>query len=600
MWFLAFKVKYEKYRFQFGAMNTIEVLQMDNLSNLRQKVLDLIYEEPDLNKGVDDVIAFVGKSFGISRVYIFENNDENTHSSNTFEWCAPGIEPQMNELQDMSFIEYDYQSMFDENGLFFSSDICALPPAVKELFENQGIKATLQYGIYDKGIFRGIVGFDDCLQSRPEWDSDGISLSTLIYISRLLSVCLLKERNLQKLVKLQNELEISLKQEQMLRQEAISASESKNRFLANVSHDMRTPLNGIIGFTHLALESTDLASKDDCLEKVSQSANFLLDLVNETLNLSKIETGKVELNPEPADSKMLFKSILDNIRPSADAKDIELLIDTNKARWTVVNIDVLRLQEIFSNLLSNAVKFTPNGGKIWISAECLSETNNILHERISIKDNGIGMSEKFVKEAFEPFTQENPQENKNYDGTGLGLSIVKRLVELMNGKIELYSSRDKGTEFVIYMDMPISDNEINVGTRQNKVIKDMTGFTILVCEDHPINAELIKRLLEKKNATVDIAVNGKQGLEKFINSKPHFYSAILMDIRMPIMDGITATKSIRNSAHIDAKNIPIIAMTANAYADDKQEAIEAGMNAHLPKPISPHDLYYLLQMYLYN
>lgn len=292
------------------------------LVELRQKIFNLIYEEPDINVGINLALACIGESFGISRVYIFENNEANTHADNTFEWCAEGIMPEMDDLQNMSFEEYDYQSLFDENGLCFCPDVSQLPEMLKELFENQGIRATLQYAVYDKGVFRGFVGFDDCEKARPDWHDDGFSLETLIFLSRLISIYLIKERNLQRAVRFHDELEHSLSVEKEMRELALRATEAKSDFLSRMSHDMRTPLNGILGLSALTEDEENLEVIAENMKKIRSSGEYLLGLINDILDFQKIETGKMHLNPQIVNGEFFTKDIIEFIRRFAEEKDI--------------------------------------------------------------------------------------------------------------------------------------------------------------------------------------------------------------------------------------------------------------------------------------
>ncbi|MDD3412168.1 MAG: ATP-binding protein, partial [Eubacteriales bacterium] len=428
---------------------------MENTLDLKQKVFDLIYEEPDLEKGIHAALSYVGEAFRISRVYIFENNEANTHSSNTFEWCAEGIEPQIDELQHMSFEEYDYQSMFDASGLFFCPEVRNLPPMVRELLESQGIRATLQYAIYDKGVFRGFVGFDDCRGARPEWQSDGVSLLTLIYISRLLSVCLLKERNLQRAMELHRELEISLCKEKEMREAALRAVDAKTDFLSRMSHDMRTPMNGILGLTALSADETDAAVLRDNMLKIHASGEYLLGLINDILDSQKIETGRLQLNPQVVHGLSFMEDMLDMVRTIAQQKTIQLRMQIEREQLAgYIRVDPIRAKQICLNLLSNAIKFTPEHGSVTFALTAGDLPNGLRHVVIRVCDNGVGMSEDFLQNGlFHAFAQEYNALSPQNVSTGLGLSIVKRLVDLMGGSIAVESKLGVGSTFTVTLDV---------------------------------------------------------------------------------------------------------------------------------------------------
>lgn len=367
---------------------------------------------------------------------------------------------------------------------------------------------------------------------------------------------------------------------------AQKANQLKSDFLGNVSHDMRTPLNAILGYTRLSLMSDDPREIRENLKKTETAGNTLLSLINDTLDLQKIENGIIVLNPKPINCRKAIQEIIANIKPMMDAKNITLEIDTSRTEEVTINVDMLRLREIFINLLSNAAKFTPNGGKVDIIIECIRRENGIAHDKIVIKDNGIGMTQKFQAKMFEPFSQERTKETAYIGGSGLGLSIVYRLVELMNGRIEVESEIGKGTSFTVYVDFERIENF----DENNKICcndnLDISGIKVLLCEDNKMNTEIAKRILEKNGATVVSVSDGLEGSNRFISSVPGEFDIILMDIRMPVMDGYAATFEIRNSFHPQAKTIPIIAMTADAYAADIEKAFTFGMNGHISKPIN--------------
>lgn len=369
------------------------------------------------------------------------------------------------------------------------------------------------------------------------------------------------------------------------------ANKAKTAFWSNISHDMRTPLNSVIGFTNLAKDSESNEEKNEYLDKIGQSAQYLLGLINDTLDMSKIETGKITLQKEVASEKVIFARVIASITPTIKAKNITLHIENEDMLNGYVNMDVLRFQEILLNILSNAVKFTPEGGDIYMKADCLGHDGNIYHNKVTIRDTGIGMSREFLPKVFEPFAQEKPYENGNYSGSGLGMSIVKQLVEMMGGHIEVESTQGKGTTFTVFIEcehVEAPEKKLDVSASKKVVLN---GKKILLCEDHPLNIELARRILEKEGIIVTVAEDGVKEVEKFRNSEPGYFDLIITDIRMPNMDGLQAAKIIRDMDRADARTIPIVAMTANAYDTDRKAAKEAGMNAHLTKPMDPEILY---------
>jgi len=373
--------------------------------------------------------------------------------------------------------------------------------------------------------------------------------------------------------------------------EAEKANAAKNVFLSNVSHDMRTPLNGVIGYTDLALESSDINLVHSYLGHISESARILLRLVNDTLDLSKIENGLITLNPEPANLAGLVQGVAASVMPSAEAKRIELVCGGDQHSEIYVKADIARMQELLINLLSNAIKFTPQGGKVELVLNCAPLGEDRIRSTIVIRDNGIGMSSEFIPRMFDPFAQERNPHCTDTSGSGLGLTIVKRIVEIMGGTIEVKSEQEKGSEFILHLDFArdlASPSREQSGPRISLSLK---GKKVLLCEDHPMNSEIAKGLLEKEGMTVVCADNGIKGVSAMSASAPGEFDLVLMDIRMPLMDGLEAARAIRALPRPDAATVPIIAMTANAFDEDVQKSREAGMNAHLSKPIDPLVLY---------
>jgi PAS domain S-box-containing protein len=398
--------------------------------------------------------------------------------------------------------------------------------------------------------------------------------------------------------------EAYLKEQDQLRQirasllEANRANESKSAFLSSVSHDLRTPLNGVIGFTDLALQEKDPAKKEDYLEKIKLSGQLLLDLVNDTLEISRIESGKYELSPENVDSHLLIQSVLDALRPSAEGKGVTLVDNLNDFSPETLHVDKLKLQKIILNLLSNAIKFTPKGGSVRFSLERHDDAPNGLNRRFKVADTGIGMSKEFVQEhLFEPFSQERRPGASQALGTGLGLSIAKRIIDLMGGTIKVESAIGKGTTFTV--DLPLQIVEGKSEAPKEKIPeRSLKGKKVLLCEDNALNAEIASVLLKERGLWVDWAKDGEEGLTVFKKAPDGNYDAVLMDIRMPNKDGYEATKAIRALPREDAKKVPIIAMTADAFEENILMAKALGMNDYITKPIEPAKLFRILEKWI--
>lgn len=372
------------------------------------------------------------------------------------------------------------------------------------------------------------------------------------------------------------------------------AAQAKNDFLAKMSHDMRTPLNGIIGLSLLAEERQDNppGTQQD-IRQIHASANYLLSLINDILDMSKIESGKLELAAVAfriTEASELAVSLMDS-----QMKEKEISFTTkidDRVSGTYIG-DRLRVSQIIMNLLSNAVKFTPVKGRIQVSIQRVESTQDKDLVEISVSDSGAGMSEEFMSRIFQPFEQENEQIAESHGGTGLGLSIVHNLTELMHGTIQVQSQLGEGSTFCIRIPFtPAKEQSVSTESPAGDVADDaLEGVRILLVEDHPLNTQIACRLLNKKGASVHTAEDGKKGVSKFEESEPGHFDLILMDIRMPVMDGYEAAQAIRNLKRTDAQTIPIIAMTANAYEDDVKKCLEAGMNAHISKPIKPEIMY---------
>lgn len=375
---------------------------------------------------------------------------------------------------------------------------------------------------------------------------------------------------------------------------------AKSEFLARMSHDMRTPMNVILGLTDIALSNNELSDEmNDHLKKIKGAGDLLLSQINDILDISKIENELLELKLENYELEEFMEQMEILIQPLCDAKDITFKVDKVGEVIPAIYTDKVRFNQIFFNLLTNAAKFTKNGGKVTLTIKEINKSEDTVVNEFIVEDNGIGMSQEFQQHMFEPFIQEHSELENDTPGTGLGLSIVNSLVELMKGSISVESKLGEGSKFIIRLTnkigSPVNKHKETITDIQLSNLKDKV---ILVCEDHPINREIAKKILEMKGMKVLQAENGKEGVDIFAASGENEISAILMDIRMPEMNGIEATKCIRALNRKDAATVPIIAMTANAFAEDKRNTKQAGMNEHLSKPIEPKLLLKVLSEYM--
>ncbi|TDP54371.1 ATP-binding response regulator [Aminicella lysinilytica] len=390
-----------------------------------------------------------------------------------------------------------------------------------------------------------------------------------------------------------------LDREIVLRKEANKANEMKTEFLSNVSHDMRTPLNAILGYTDMALKTDSAETTRDYLQKISKAGNTLLSLISDTLDLQRIENGRVHIALAPVSVESIIKTVVASVQPVIEQKNITFNVDYDPESLVPVVTDAAKLQEVIINLMSNATKFTQKGGQIDFIIRTSGLTDQSVIYDFIVRDNGVGISEGFMPKIFEPFSQERSRETAEIGGSGLGLSIVDRLVRLMGGSISVESELGEGTEFVVHMDMERADDLVKEESADKAVITNMKGRRILICEDNSMNMEIAISILSGAGLEAEQASNGKMGLEKFEASAPDYYDAILMDLRMPVMDGYKAAEKIRACDHPKAKTIPIIAMSADAYESDVKKCLEAGMNAHVSKPIHADRFLEKLSKYIY-
>ena len=404
-------------------------------------------------------------------------------------------------------------------------------------------------------------------------------------------------RNIDSLIKKERMQEEKLKKAYAV---AENANKAKTEFLNNMSHDIRTPMNAIVGFTDIAMKRKPDKEVENCLKKIRQSSEYLMTLINDVLDISRIESGKLEYKPVPVDLRDMINTVLSIARGYTENRDLNFYVSREELKTPYVMADELRIREVLLNIISNAVKFTKDGGTISFAAE--NGPGNDEHHmivRYRISDTGIGMSEEFQARIFDEFSQENGGARTSYKGTGLGMAIAKQYVDLMGGKIEVSSRKGIGSTFTV--EIPLLIAEQILSEKEEKLRKDMDlhGLHVLLAEDNDLNAEIAVALLEEQGMIVTRTVDGKSALAQFCNTAPGTFDLILMDIMMPEMNGYETTTAIRNLPdRPDGKKIPIIAMTANAFAEDVQAALNTGMDDHVAKPIDMSILISVITKYI--
>ena len=373
-------------------------------------------------------------------------------------------------------------------------------------------------------------------------------------------------------------------------QSAERASKAKTDFLANMSHDIRTPMNAIIGITTLMKNELHQPEKlAEHLDKLENSGQLLLGIINDILDMSRIESGKTTLNVEKMNLPQQISQLDSIIRQQAGQRRQTFTVNTHLQHENVL-ADPNRLNRVLMNILSNAVKYTPTGGHIRFEVDELPRNEHYARYRFVVQDDGIGMSEAYQKTLFDPFTREERSGTNKVQGTGLGMAITKNIVDLMGGSINVESTTGKGTRFEVVLEFPVDAEadtvpEAQVLPEEEEETSPLSGMKFLCAEDNAINAEILEMLLEANGASCTICSNGQEIVDAFASVKPGEYDMILMDVQMPVMDGLEATRRIRSGENPLGRIIPILAMTANAFLEDMQKSREAGMDEHLSKPV---------------
>lgn len=524
-------------------------------SNIVAFAFNIFEKTSDFNAALYAFMSRAGRELDLERILIFEMNSERCSMKIIHQWNSPDMAPievrnyitereefnsYIDSFRSSSYISAD-KAMFDKDARPDSGRMTGNGAAISvPMFDNDSIIGFMIYELSSETADEAIIG---CLKE----------LTTIVsaYFSK---------------------------------SGAVRESRAKSEFLSKMSHEIRTPMNAIIGMTDIALSTEEgTPAIKNYLSKIDSSSHYLLSLINDILDMSRIENGKMTTEETYINLEKLIEQIYDMMRIQTDGKGIWLKLDKDIRHPHLLG-DPLKLNQILVNLMGNAVKFTAKGGITLSVKEMLIETDGAVNMFFSVKDTGIGISEENQDRIFNSFEQADEKIMRKYGGTGLGLAISSNLVRLLGGRLEVKSVPGSGSEFYFTLTMKITDPiPEDESSAANEI--DFSTKTILVAEDDELNREIACTLLEDVGIKTETAVNGQMAAEMFESSEAGHYDAILMDIRMPVMDGIEATTKIRGMDKADASTVPIIAMTANAFDEDMKMSMECGMNSHLTKPI---------------
>lgn len=530
----------------------------------------ILEKTKDLRSAINVLLARIGKKYNLDNISIIEADLDYLSYSITYQWTRKRkkLKKQQTTFHMTSKDSLNYiLNLFDSDGILVLSDPILdsiTEKSIKDYLNVPYHTSNLLCAIYEEGIYKGVIRYGNAFENR-QWTHEEKHIFK--EVSKIISTHISKVN-------------------------ADIASKAKSEFLSRMSHEIRTPMNAIIGMTNIAKSVLGNPEKiSDCLDKIDTSTRYLLSLINDILDMSRIESGKMSISNEKFNLETFVKELEVLIRPQADTKGLHLEVTKDFENVTILG-DELRLNQVLINLLGNALKFTSAGGTITLKLEQLEKEDHHITIAFSVSDTGIGISSENLTRIFQAFEQEESSTAHKYGGTGLGLAISNNLVHLMGGILIVKSKEGQGSTFSFKLTFNLSEEDtvkLKEGKSEDGI--DFTNKTILLVEDNALNLEIAQTLLEMVGCKVEAARNGQEAVDIFVNQAPYHFNAILMDIRMPIMDGFQATRAIRTSDKEDARSIPIIALSANAFDEDSKKSIECGMNGHLAKPIDVPNLY---------
>ena len=573
--------------------------------------IDRSRSKEEMDELVCRLLSLIGEAMQSDRVFLFERLEGTAEAyCNTFEWCANGVAPQIDNLTEIVPADMPYWlEVFGRGETIIIPNIEGVKtqmPSEYEILKTQSIHSEIAVPVFYRGNLSGFFGLDN-----PQRAMTAGQLRLLVFVGGHLGSARENLRMLTLLGEKQKSLEQNLQavklEQQMLKvlckdstsvyrvdlmnaaDAARRANEAKSEFLSRMSHDIRTPMNVIMGFTNIALQHADDSDKmKECLEKIRVSGSNLQELIDDVLDISRIESGEFKIVSQPVKLPELFDFYCQAIAGMAEAKNIRFSGKLHDISHNVLLSDQIRLGQIYMNLLSNAVKYTPENGdvKFEVYEEKLAESGKVRLVSV-VSDKGIGMTPEFMEQMYSAFSRAVDTRVNKVRGSGLGLAIVKKIVDLMDGAIGAESKVGKGTTFRVTLDLPAAADDAETEEHTETAITlPEKPLTVLVAEDNDLNYEITAEQLRGYRVHCVRAVNGQDCLQRIEQAAPDEFDAILMDMQMPVMNGLEATAAIRKLDSETAKHIPIIALTANAYHEDIQKCLAAGMNAHLSKPIN--------------
>ena len=541
---------------------------------------EIFEKSDDIEGNLNKLIAKIGKRYNLDDIKLVFVNEESQTTSVDAAWYR--TEELAREQHRIEYISSDedfgeFILCFKEDGTFTDKDV--IIPETRDynqkIFTDYYKAHYFVRGIFENGVYKGAICFET---DDPDYEFTDEIISELKAVSKVISMNMMKIK-------------------------ADYANSAKINFLSKMSHDIRTPMNAIIGMTNIAMNVVDDKDKVmDCLRKIDASSKYLLSLINDILDVSKIHSGKLTINEEPMNLKELIVEVDRLSRSQAEEKNINFVTDMDLKDVMIMG-DPTKISQVLVNLVGNAIKFTPSEGTVTLEVKQIMQEDDQIRVHFEVRDTGIGIKEANLVRIFNAVEQADSSINSKYGGPGLGLSISSNLVRAMNGILKVESKEGEGSRF--FFDVPFSTkmlvdptSELAAMDDEEEETFDFTGKRVLLVEDNELNAEIARTLLEDVGFEVEEADNGKKAVLMYGSMEPYYYDVILMDIRMPVMNGLEATNFIRAMGKDDSDTIPIYAMTANAFDDDMERSLQNGMNGHLSKPIDIKKLYRTLNRQL--